>query len=401
MKVLNAYSTLLLAISTDAFITNHPFTTNIPQCRNASRKIRLHMTSVEDEVAALRAAAQKARDDAKSLERDLGKEVEEEPTPSITNTANAIPVPSLTASEIQSLIAPINFESGDAIAQVEKMNSFAESNKLTLWKAAITSSANTNSPKPIRPYPVTLAYLEQRSSGKITGASLGVDGEDDVSLDDFKDATIAVTLGASVLGVAALAFLPDNVGATLCYFAALVPIIWVAIGSSAPGILAGLIATLSGTSDDKETKEDRICRHEAGHFLCGYLCGLPIRSYSITSDVGFPCVEFHSTSDGEPRRELTDEEVAILSVVAMSGSVAEALNFGIAKGGGNDLLELEGLFRRSKEFLGAKKQQDLTRWGALAAYNLLTANKVKYDKLVSAFKMKKTVSECIVAIESE
>merc|ERR1712038_1459979 len=104
--------------------------------------------------------------------------------------------------------------------------------------------------------------------------------------------------------------------------------------------------------------------------------------------------------DGEAAgRELTMEEIAVMSVVAMSGSVAEAMKFEEAKGGGNDLLELNGLFRRCEEFLGASKQQDLTRWGALAAYNLLNGNKDAYEKLVVAFKEKKTVSECIAVIE--
>jgi hypothetical protein len=116
---------------------------------------------------------------------------------------------------------------------------------------------------------------------------------------------------------------------------------------------------------------------------------------------GIPCVEFHSASDGGVSRELTAEEIAALSVVAMSGSVAEVLALGEAKGGQNDLLELEGLFRQSKEFIGAAKQQDLTRWGALQSYNLLKQNEAKYEKLVQAFKDKKSVAECVAIIEGQ
>jgi hypothetical protein len=43
-------------------------------------------------------------------------------------------------------------------------------------------------------------------------------------------------------------------------------------------------------------------------------------------------------------RKLSDEEVAIMSAVAMSGSVAGgALEFGEAKRGDNDLIELNRL----------------------------------------------------------
>lgn len=367
---------------------------------------QVHMGSTEDEVAALRAAAQKAREEAQRLAKDLGKEIDVSSTyskASQTDTNNNAPPSkkqSFSSSEIQSFLAPINFSSSSASEQVSTLNSLSTSQNLSLWNIATTTSANTVSPSPLRPYPVSLPFLEQRTGGKITGKSLGVDGEDDVSLDDFKYATIGVTLGSSALGIASLVFLPDNTGAAFCYAFALLPVGWVAIGSSAPGILAGLIATVQNGNEGGEDKEDRICRHEAAHFLCGYLCGLPVRSYS-TGDSGFPCVEFHPCAEGDIRRELTEEEIAVMSVVAMSGSVAEAMVFDEAKGGGNDLLELSGMFKRSKEFLGAVKQQDLTRWGALASFNLLNGNKVAFEKLVTAFKQKKTVAECIAAIESD
>lgn len=360
------------------------------------------MTSADDEIAALKAAAQKARDDAQKLAKELGKDIDVSRKSTATETLEQqTPAAStLSASEVQSLIQPINFDTGDASTQIESLNSLVDSKKINLWNAANTSNANTNSPIPIKPYPVSLSFLEQRTSGKITGASLGVvDGEDDVSLSDFKDATVVIVAGCSVLGVAALALLPENVGATVCYLMAIIPILWLGVGSTAPGIIAGGIAASRGDTDDKEAREDRICRHEAGHFLCGYLCGLPVRSYAI-ADSGFPCVEFHSCAEGETRRELIENEIAVLSVVAMSGSVAEALKLGKARGGDSDLLELDGFYRRSEEFIGAAKQQELTRWGALAAYNLITANEDKYEKLVVAFREKKSVSECIAAIES-
>lgn len=112
--------------------------------------------------------------------------------------------------------------------------------------------------------------------------------------------------------------------------------------------------------------------------------------------------QFHPSSENTAingQREFTNEEIAALTVVAMSGSVAEAIKFGQAKGGENDLLLLDSFLRRSKEFIGAAKQQDLTRWGALASYNILKENMGKYEKLVDAFKQKKSVSECISVIE--
>jgi len=324
----------------------------------------------------------------------MGKKV----TPSPTAVAEKI-APVLSAAIVKESVSSINFEAGDFASQVSAMNSLAESDKLGLWKAALTSSVNTNSPSPLRPYPVSLNVLEQRTGGKISAKSLGVGGDDDVSLDDFKYATLYVTGGCSVAGVASLAFLPENVGAGFCYAFALIPILWLGIGSTVPGLIAGAIKGVRETKEEKSAQEERVCRHEAGHFLCGYLCGLPIKAYS-TNDLGVPCVEFYPSSDGEAMgRELSSEEIAAMSVVAMSGSVAEVIKFGEAKGGQSDLLELDQLMRRSSDFVGAQKQQDLTRWGALTAYNIINANSAKFERLVEAFTAKKSVADCIAAIE--
>ena len=396
----------------------------------------LHM-SAEDEVAKLRAAAQKARDEAQDLAKvrnaqplncqsdtcpvwylydcinsteenahisnltfllklytyieiqAMGKDIETMDKP------EAPPVKEISNDEVASISSSISssFDAGDAVAQTMRLDELVKSGDFTLWKSAVTG------PNALRTYPVSLDFLSSRTGDQINGDSLGISGEMDVSLDDFKDATIAVTLGSTVLAIGSLIVLPENVGATLCYLFALIPVAFIAVGSSAPGLIAAGISATQGTADDQAKREDRICRHEAGHFLCGYLCGLPIKNYEIT-DTGFPCVEFHPSSDGEAMgRELSQEEIAALSVVAMSGSVAEALSLGEAKGGENDLLELDQLFRRSKEFIGAAKQQELTRWGALIAYQQITANKDKYEALVQAFKDKKSVAECVAAIE--
>uniref|UniRef100_A0A7S4MBA1 Peptidase M41 domain-containing protein n=1 Tax=Odontella aurita TaxID=265563 RepID=A0A7S4MBA1_9STRA len=357
----------------------------------------LRMSSAEDEVAKLRAKAQKAREEAAALAKEMGKDIE---TDSAVATKATPTKSGLSKDEASSLSSSVDFDGGDASSQAASLDAIVESGDFALWKAAATGAAGTSSQAPLRPYPVSLNFLEQRSGGKLTGESLGVSGEMDVSLDDFKDATIAVTLGSTVAAIASLALLPENVGATLCYLFALIPVGFIGIGSTAPGIIAGAISSFQGTSDDQAQRDDRICRHEAGHFLCGYLCGLPVKQYSIV-DTGFPCVEFHPSAEGEALgREFTSEEIAALSVVAMSGSVAEVLSFGQARGGENDLLELNGLMRRSKEFIGAQKEQDLTRWGALAAFNLIQANMDKYEALVQAFKEKKSVADCVAAIEA-
>ena len=48
------------------------------------------------------------------------------------------------------------------------------------------------------------------------------------------------------------------------------------------------------TQDDYE---ERRVRHEAAHFLSGYLCGLPIKSYK--ADGGTTLVEFYDSVEGD------------------------------------------------------------------------------------------------------
>jgi len=350
--------------------------------------------TTEDEIAKLRAAAAKAREEANALSKELGKEIVDD---SAGKASKGPIVKERTASEVLSLISDVNFGDGDATFQNEKLDSLVESGDISLWKSAAKSTSTA-----LRTFPVTLNFLEMRSDGKLTGESLGVTNSDkDVNLNDFKDATLIVTGVSTVAGVASLAFLPENIGATFCYFFAVIPILFLGIGSTAPGLIAGAIVSTRGGSEDEATMQERVCCHEAAHFLCGYLSGLPVKSYEI-NDLGYPCVEFHPSSENTAingQREFTNEEIAALTVVAMSGSVAEAIKFGQAKGGENDLLLLDSFLRRSKEFIGAAKQQDLTRWGALASYNILKENMGKYEKLVDAFKQKKSVAQCISVIE--
>lgn len=286
----------------------------------------------------------------------------------------------------------INF-SDSAHAQVAALDKLREEGTISLYKSATLEAGSGD----LRSFPVSLQMLENRSG--LTSEKLGI-GVEEVSLDDFKYATLWVTGGCSVAGVAALAFLPENVGATICYLVALIPILFLAVGSTAPAAIANVIAVLKGRDTSGVSRAERVCRHEAAHFLCGYLCGLPIAEYS-TTDEQIPRVEFHDTREGPvtAKRELSEDEVNALAVIAMSGSVAEAMEFGSAEGSTSDLIGLENVFRRSKNFLGAEKQQDLTRWGALTAYRLLNQNKSRLDKLVLAFEAKRSVSECIRILE--
>ena len=354
--------------------------------------------STESEVDKLKAAAAKAREEYERLSKEMGKEVESAGGPA---TATAPVAKNLSVEEVTGIAKTIDFATGDAASQSKALDALVDSGDFSLWKSAVRRGPTTSSSNMslLVPFPVTLQSLETRTDGKVTGPSLGIGGEGDVKFEDFQDLTVAVVLGSTLLGILALALLPPNIGATFTYLFALIPIGFIGVGSVAPGAIAAVIMSARGDSEDSAQQRERICRHEAGHFLCGYLCGLPVKNYEVSADTGVACVEFHASGDNAVSRELSDDEIAALSVVAMSGSVAEIIAYDKATGGDNDLLQLQNEFRRSKEFIGAAKQQDLTRWGALTSYSLIKSNLKKYEGLVQAFKDNKSLSECVSIIE--
>ena len=373
----------------------HHHVVTLPSTRTVSQ---LSMSSTETEVEKLRAAAAKAREEYEQLSKAMGKEIS---SSGDVVDSDAPVQKNLSINEVQEIATSINFGSGDATTQSKALDDLVDSGDFSLWKSAVRRGPTTASAamSKLVPFPVTLQTLESRTGGKVTGPSLGIGGDGDVSLEDFKDLTVQVVLGSTILGILSLAVLPENIGATFTYLFALIPILFIGVGSIAPGIIAGGIVFSRGESEAAEVQRERICRHEAGHFLCGYLCGFPIKSYEINDDTNVACVEFHTAEAVNGKGELSDEDIAALTVVAMSGSIAEIMKYDKATGGENDLLELQNCFRKSKEFIGAAKQQDLTRWGALTSFSLINANMSKYEGLVQAFKDKKSLSECVSIIE--
>mmetsp|Transcript_12474 Transcript_12474/g.29247 ORF Transcript_12474/g.29247 Transcript_12474/m.29247 type:complete len:420 (+) Transcript_12474:186-1445(+) len=359
----------------------------------------LMSSDAQDEVARLKEMAAKAREEAAQLAKELGyedKDLGTEVNGGSATTA-APPVPVKSQEEIATAIRAIDFKAGSPADQVSALDELRNEGCLSLYKSATVEAGSGD----LRSYPVSLGMLENRVG--LTSEKLGI-GEEEVSLDDFKYGTLWVTGGCTVAGIASLALLPENIGATLCYFLALIPILWLAVGSTVPAAIASLILLVKGDDDDGVDRTERVCRHEAAHFLCGYLCGLPVANYATAEDSDIPRVEFHYSADSSAaNRELTTDEVNALTVVALSGAVSEAMAFGKAKGGaGNaDLAELQTIFRKSQEFLGADKQQDLTRWGALTAYRLLNSNSKQLDALVQAFRQKKSIADCVAIVEEK
>jgi hypothetical protein len=264
----------------------------------------------------------------------------------------------------------------------------------------------------LRTYPVSLQMLESRTS--INADAIFGNGLPEVNLDDFKYATLYVTGISTVLAIGSLAVLPSNIGSTLCYFFALIPVLFLGIGSTSPELIANAIGkartSISSSDDEKDstapttkiTPLERRIRHEAAHFCCGYWCGLPVKSYTISqnnNNNGYSQVEFATAPASN--KGYSQTQVAALAITALSGVVGEVLQYKYAESSAiQDLLLLDVIFKQSEQFIGAAAQQDLTRWGALMAATLLQTNKVKYEQIVQAFTEQKSIPECISILES-
>lgn len=154
--------------------------------------LKMQESSADEKVAALRAAAAKAREDASRLEDELGRST----GASAVTAKRAIVTAksSVTPEQIRSLTSSITF-AGDAVSQATKLDSLVATGDFALWKSAIKDNN-------LRVFPVSLQFLESRTSGKVNGDALGISGEMEVGLDDFKYATLGVTLGCSIFAVA-------------------------------------------------------------------------------------------------------------------------------------------------------------------------------------------------------
>ena len=202
------------------------------------------------------------------------------------------------------------------------------------------------------------------------------------------------------------------------------------------------------------SRRDAAARHEAGHFLCAYLLGVPVqacllnpaRSLSDAQLSGRVGTIFLSTAIEDLRegRLAADDDVDVAAIVLMGGIAAEALVNGSAEGGAADEKALAALLaaqqdRTSDEASGgaaggsrskavkpffdasglattgdsgnvkkapvrSRKQQAevraRARWAAASAAMLLRERRASFDALCNALREGRTVGECIWAIEA-
>ena len=155
--------------------------------------------------------------------------------------------------------------------------------------------------------------------------------------------------------------------------------------------------------------KDKILHHEAGHFLLSYLLGVPVRG-CVTSawdarkykDIqGQAGTIFFDSRLAEEisRGKVTRSSLDRMSVVVMAGIAAEALKFGRAEGGAADERTLIGFLSSVQPPWNMLRVQGQARWGVTQAILLIKEHQESYDALVEALRQKKSVGDCVKAIE--
>lgn len=205
---------------------------------------------------------------------------------------------------------------------------------------------------------------------------------------------VGVTSVVAVLG----GLLPGDWGFFVPYLSGGVVIVVLAVGSTAPGLLQVFTNFFKTAFPDFR---ERVLRHEASHFLIGYLLGIPITSYSLS--IGKEHIDFAEAFLQNRRlieRKLTEQEVDQLAIMSMAGVSAESMVFEEVIGQTQDLMDLQRILRRSEAKLGDQAQQNMTRWAVYQAASALSKHQKEYDALMAAMQEKRSVADCIRAIES-
>eukprot|EP00884_Botryococcus_braunii_P012174 jgi/Botrbrau1/20958/Bobra.0135s0076.1 len=155
-------------------------------------------------------------------------------------------------------------------------------------------------------------------------------------------------------------------------------------GTSAGGVAAG------GTSE----------RVRLGEAQVGYLLGVPVTGYSL--GIGSAHTDFAEAKLQKRLIEgfLSDSDVDQLAPIALAGATAEGRKYEEVIGQTADLVDLQRIMNRSKTKLSDSAQQNLTRWAAFKAGDLLRQYNKEYEMLQERMKAGASVSDCIRAIES-
>merc|ERR1719261_1239498 len=364
----------------------------LPPTRHVQPRRHTLLQVADDDAAALLEAANKLRAEAAALETEAQAEavalesarVEQQQAAAVAPApAPAVATPPPVS---EPRLAPSAFAGIDASREkfTSTLSSLKEAGQATKWNSAALVADGAENPTEAR----------VRAATGINGAK-DLLSQEEVSNDQLGALTAGVFVVSAILAIASGALIGGNVGASFTYIFAVLPIVFLGVGSSSPGVIVALYGIVRGAAEDVS---ERRRRHESAHLVAGYKLGLPVAEYSAGDR---PRVEFYF----EKGRPYSRDEAEALACVALSGAVGECEAFGQAKGAQQDFADLQDIFDRVRPPLTPAEQQAATRRACLNAYGVLYGKRSrKNDETVAAVDAAMargaTLGEVVCALEN-
>ena len=373
----------------------------LPPARFVQPRRHTLLRGADDDAAALLEAANKLRAEAAALETEAQAEavalesarVEQQKAATAAAVAQqkaaatAAPTPAATVAVATPGLAPSAFAGIDASREafVSTLTSLKGSGSVTKWQSATLSADGAENPTEAR----------VRAATGINGAK-DLLSQEEIGNDELGAVTAGVFVISAILAIASGALIGGNVGATFTYIFAVLPIVFLGVGSSSPGVIVALYGIVRGAAEDLAASERRR-RHESAHLVAGYRLGLPVAEYSAGDR---PRVEFYYKTG-----TYTRDDAEALACVALSGAVGECEAFGQAKGAQQDFADLQDIFDRVQPPLSPAEQQSATRRACLNAYGVLYGKRSRKDGAAvaavdAAMARGGTLSEVVCALEN-
>lgn len=154
-----------------------------------------------------------------------------------------------------------------------------------------------------------------------------------------------------------------------------------------------------------EAERQRVVCHEAGHFLAGYLLGIPITGYSLTpweavrqghGGLGGVMFDLDAVESSLKQTQQLNLLIERLSTTLMAGIAAENLQYGSDQGGIADRQQLRQLLAGAG--VPGVGQEQREKWAQLQATNLIERNRESYDNLLKAMVARQSLATCYEVI---
>ena len=301
------------------------------------------------------------------------------------------PFVALPVADVRKKLGYLN--TGDAVRFTSELNRLRGKGVVNLWGKSGEFGRES--------FAINNYQLQSRT--KIEPADLRLD---DVGFEYQKVFFIALGI-ASVLALASNA-VGGQLGFILGYLSALFPVGLVGIGSIAPQLIGAVLNRFEYATNE-ESKE-RYVAMNAGKFLVGYLCGLPVANFKTggpSNEVDFFQLRPSGSSEKDDsnlfqKRSFKQVDIARASVMCVSGPTAECMKYKIASGNTpGDVNTLYELMNSVEPALSPDAVQNHIRWSVCAAFDILKTYPSEYERLVEAFRRGDSLEDCIACIEGK